>query len=129
MLPEVGAVFGEASTSHPPFRAANIAAGFYYLPVYAVHAARLRSVHATRICIQLFRLKYSLLKLSSRQVVRDFSGLGFYLYAPSIAVLAKDHSSGVITQRCHKLLVYRPQYLSGFKCCAMGLTGITPVND
>ena len=64
MSPEIGAVFCEASTSHPPFRAANIAVGFYYLPVYAVHAAWLRSVHTTRICIQLLCLKYSLLKLS-----------------------------------------------------------------
>jgi len=45
MLPEVGAVFGEGSTRHPPFGTANIAVGFYYLPVYAVHAARLGTVH------------------------------------------------------------------------------------
>ena len=68
MLPEVGAVFGEGSTSHPPFRTANIAVGFYYLPVYAVHTTRLRIVDATCICIQLFRLKYSLLKLSCRKL-------------------------------------------------------------
>ena len=51
MLPEVGAVFGEGPTSHPPFRTADIAVGFYYLPVYAVHTTWLRIVYRTRICI------------------------------------------------------------------------------
>ena len=129
MLPEVGAVFGEGSTSHPPFRTANIAVGFYYFPVYAVHATWLSTVHATRICIKLLCLQNCLLKLSCGQAVRDFPGLGFYLDAPSIAILAKDHSPGVITQRCHKLLVYRPQYLSCFKRCAMGAARFTPIND
>ena len=129
MLPEVGTVFGEGSTSHPPFRTANIAVGFYYFPVYAVHTARLRIVHATRICIQLLSLKHGLFKLSGRQAAGDFPGLGFYFYAPPIAILTEDHSSSVITQRGYKLLVCRSKYLSGFKCCAMGLTRAAPVND
>ena len=129
MLPEVGAVFGEGPTSHPPFRTANIAVGFYYFPVYAVHTARLRIAHATRICIQLLSLKYGLLKLSGRQAVGDFPSLGFYLYAPPIAILTEDHSSSVITQGGHKLLVYRSKYLSGLKCCAMGLTRVAPINN
>ena len=129
MLPEVGAVFGEGSTSHPPFRTANIAVGFYYFPVYAVHATWLGTAHATRICIQLLCLQNCLLKLSCGQAVRDFPGLGFYLDAPSIAILAKDHSPSVITQRGHKLPISRSQYLSRFKCCAMGVAGLTPVHN
>ena len=128
-LPEVGAVFGEGPTSHPPFRTADIAVGFYYFPVYAVHATWLSTVHATRICIQLLCLQNCLLKLSCGQAVRDFPGLGFYLDAPSIAILAKDHSPSVITQRGHKLLIYRSQYLSCFKCCAMGVARFTPIHN
>ena len=53
MAPEIGAIFGEATTSHPPFRTADIAVSFYQFPVYAVHATGLAIVNCLSVRVKL----------------------------------------------------------------------------